>query len=170
MARPTVARQAEVAARRAEAIRLNIAGHTWADIAGRLGYRSAANACEDVRRALRAAKADMELAADELRTLELARLDEAHRIAWKAMHARHLAHGNGRVVTLPDPASGEPVPLTDWGPNLAAIDRVVKVSESRRRLLGSDAPARVSVEAEALGAEIGDLIAALGGGGDGADD
>lgn len=45
--------------------------------------------------------------------------------------------------------------------NLGAVDRVLRIQERRARLLGLDSPARFSVEAENLGAEITALINAL---------
>lgn len=145
MSRPTRSGRVLVAERRARAVAMRVAGTPWAAIASALGYSGPAAACKDVSRALEASRRALGLAADELRELELARLDVAHQAAQEVLQARHLAHSGGKVVRDVD-SSGNEVTLTDHGPVLAAIDRVVKVSESRRKLLGLDAPERIRSE------------------------
>ena len=44
---------------------------------------------------------------------------------------------------MTDPDTGEAKPLLDDGPKLAAIDRLVKIRESYRRLFGLDRPVKV---------------------------
>ena len=123
------------------------------EIAARLGYASRGAACTDVARALADAQAELSLAADEWRQLALARLEEAHRVAADVMGRDHVLVSHGRVVREGVPVidddgnavirDGHGAPLLDDGPRLAAVDRVVKVSESTRKLLGLDAPTRV---------------------------
>lgn len=95
--------------------------------------------------------------AAEVRRLELERLDELYTRALDILDTHHVTVSNGQIVRL----DGKPLP--DDGPALQAIDRLLKIQERRARLLGLDAPSRVSVEAEQLGREITRLLdAALG--------
>lgn len=79
----------------------------------------------------------------EASILELTRLDELIKMTLNIWHSPHyvVAPGTGKLVVGPD---GEY--LDDSGPKLAAIARLQSLSESRRKLLGLDAPARKVVE------------------------
>ena len=102
--------------RQRQALQLRAGGATYQQIADALGYRGAAGALKAVRAGL---LATLQEPADELRTLELARLDALLRAVWpKAMR-------------------GE----------LTAVDRVLKIMERRANLLGLDAPVRVNIGA-----------------------
>jgi hypothetical protein len=138
-----ISTQAQRTERRAEALRMHIAGHTWQKIADRLGYSSAGHACADGRRALEILRAHQDQAAEEYRAIELARLDEALAVAMRIMAEEQVAHSNGKIVYRQ--IEGQQVPVVDNTVALAAADRVVKISESRRKLLGLDAPVRQEV-------------------------
>lgn len=114
---------------------------------------SSTQARERVQRAFRDTLSEP---AEQARVVELARLEEAHDAALAVLLREHITVSHGRIVKDDD---GEPIP--DDGPALQAIDRIRALSESRRKLLGLDAPSRVSVDAEHLGAEIADLINSL---------
>lgn len=150
-------RSLETAQRDAEACRLRARNLSYAEIATELGYDSKSSAYEAVQRALRDT---VQEPADELRQLELLRLDELALKARGVMETTHYMVDKGTVVLW----GGEPV--VDDGPVLAAIDRLLKVQERRAKLLGLDAPQRVSVDAQQLGDDIKGLIAALAGGDD----
>lgn len=94
-----------------KALALRKAGASYQSIADALGYKDASGAWRAVKASL---KKTLQEPADELRTLELARLDDM----LKAI-ASHVAAGN-----------------------LTAIDRALKIQERRARLLGLDAPAK----------------------------
>lgn len=153
-------RSRHTAARDAEACRLRSHGLDYQEIADRLHYASKSSAYEAVQRAL---KATVQEPADELRQIELLRLDELARRARTVLEATHYVVDKGAVVIW----NGEP--LVDDGPVLAAVDRLLKVQERRAKLLGLDSPQRVSIDAQQLGDDIKDLIAALGGDGDDGD-
>jgi hypothetical protein len=140
------AKRAEVAERRTKAIRLHLAGLTFQQIADQLGYSSRQVAGKDVARALEELKAEQHKAAEEWRAVELARLDQALAVAIRVMNEQHVAHSGGSIVMRV--VDGEEVPVVDNGPSLAAVDRVVKISESRRKLLGLDAPAKQEIVQE----------------------
>jgi cell division septal protein FtsQ len=78
-------------------------------------------------------------AGDELRALELARLDRLEIAANEVLEREHVTVSNGRIVVL-----GES-PLPDDAPVLAAIDRLLKIQERRARLLGLDAPTKQNI-------------------------
>jgi hypothetical protein len=109
------ARRVTAAERRREAIRLRRAGSTYDSIGAALGVtRSTARKLvvgEFDRLNLETGEA-----AQELRTLEAARLDEIQEAIWPRAVQGHLG----------------------------AIDRVLKVMERRARLLGLDAPTKIA--------------------------
>lgn len=143
-------RSLDTAQRDAEACRLRSNGYTYQRIADALGYSDKGEAHHAVSRAL---KATAQEAADEVRTLELSRLDaELDRLAGLEAAARdvltreHLTISHGHIVKDKD---GKPIP--DDAPVLQAIDRLVRIEDARRRngerrskLLGLDAPAKVN--------------------------
>jgi hypothetical protein len=108
--------RARAAVRRAKALELRIAGMSIRDLAVELGV-SSSQAHRDVQRELAALAAASQASAAELRELELARLDVEHARAVEAQAAQ------------PDPR---------WTREL------VRISDRRAKLLGLDAPARVS--------------------------
>jgi hypothetical protein len=97
--------------RKLQALELRKAGATFQQIADQLGYRSASGAFNAVKAAL---KATLREPADELRELELTRLDAMLLPLW-----RRVQSGDEK-----------------------AVDRVLRIMERRARLLGLDAPTR----------------------------
>lgn len=97
-----------------KALTLRKAGASYQAIADALGYATSMGAWKAVKSAL---KKTLQEPADELRQLELARLDDMA----KAI-APHVAAGN-----------------------LTAIDRNLKIMERRARLIGLDAPAKTDI-------------------------
>lgn len=151
-------RSPDTAIRDGEAARLRAQGLTLQQIADRLGFASPGGVHDAIKRALAAAPA---AGAEELRARSLARLNLQYETAQEIAEREHLVVSHGRVVTTDD---GEP--LRDSGPELAALDRMIRIDAEVRKLFGLDAPTRVSVDAENLGREIIELLTALGGGGD----
>lgn len=76
------AQQAATAERRAKAIQARLSGLDWQTIADRLGYSSPAAACKDVSRALEQSRKAAQKAGEDLRALELARLDRMQAALW----------------------------------------------------------------------------------------
>lgn len=136
--------------RDAQFLELRRRGLTYRQIAAQQGVKSQKTAYEAVQRAL--ADAIQEPAA-EVRQIELDRLDEYMRHALRVLATPHLVVSQG--VVAEHPVTGEP--LADDQPVLQALDRLLKISERRARLLGLDAPARSRVEViteDAVDAEI----------------
>jgi transcriptional regulator with XRE-family HTH domain len=75
---------------------------------------------------------------DHLITTEVDRLDRALAEAAAVLERDHYIVNSGRLVEGPDGTL-----LLDDGPKLAAVDRILKVSAERRRLLGLDEPQEV---------------------------
>lgn len=152
-----------VAIRRAKAIQMRLDGAHYAEIATALGYRSRGAAVQDVQRAL------VDLTAEptaELRALEVGRLDDMYVAVMGVLRREHITVSHGHIVEIPDPDNeGAKKPLIDDGPVLAAVDRLLKIQERRAKLLGLDAPTKVTVITDAaldeeearLAAEIADL-------------
>ncbi len=96
------------------ALKLRKAGITYEDIAAQLGYKSAVGAYHAVTAALRVT---LQEPADEVRKLELERLDAMLLAIWQR------------------------VTKGDYG----AIDRALRVIERRAKLLGLDAPVKQDI-------------------------
>jgi hypothetical protein len=144
MARGKKTDQVRIAAaeRRVRALDYRKAGQSYRAIGDVLGV-SMKTAHQDVHQAL-AELAALELSsAGELRALELARLDDLAIAAARILQASHPLVSGGKVLSG-FTNDGTAIGLTDDGPKLAAIDRLVRISESRRKLLGLDAPAKVA--------------------------
>lgn len=120
----------------AEAARLRGEGLSYKQIAQRMGCTKS-TAFERVHRAWRDTLTEP---AERARAVELARLEEIHDAAMAVLLREHITVSHGHVVKDDD---GNPI--LDDGPRLAAIDRLRQVSESRRKLLGLDAPAKQEV-------------------------
>lgn len=104
-------------ARQIKAVALRLAGLDFQSISDQLGYTNRSVAAQDVDRAISARIEDGTRSIDELREMELLRLDRLQAAAW----AKALA--------------GE----------LKSIELVMKIIDRRCKLLGLDAPERHEV-------------------------
>lgn len=146
----TAERDAQMARRRAQ-------GASYRTIAAEFGV-SVSTAHEAVQRALNAARAE---AGEQARQMELARLDSYIERMEQVLAKEHIVISHGHVVmrqtgwernpdgTLAMDADGNPVPtrepVPDDAPVMAAVDRLLRLSESRRKLLGLDAAQKMDV-------------------------
>jgi len=112
---PAAVPTAEAMQRERDALELRRAGATYDAIADRLGYTNRGAAYKAVQRGLRRT---IQEPADELRQLEVERLDRLLTAVWRSA----------------------------MGGNLGAVDRVLRVAERRARLLGLDAPTKIETE------------------------
>lgn len=137
------AQRQRVAEREAQVLQLKVAGNTFTEIGAQLTPPISKQFTERIyRRAMQRIGAEDR---DAARHLEEARLDRLHAEAWTILHTPHYVVSAGQVV-LHAHADGTVAELLDDGPRLAAIDRLLRISESRRKLLGLDAPAKVEHE------------------------
>lgn len=151
--------------RDARALELRRRGLNYDQIAAQMGWRAVSSAYASVQRAL--ADSTYE-AADEVRAIEAARLDELTRVLHRVLATRHyvVSAATGRIAR--HPATDEP--LQDDAPTIHAVAGLIRIAERRAKLLGLDAPTRHEViTTDALDAEIRRLEAQLGGRRDDAD-
>jgi hypothetical protein len=121
------AQQAKTADRRARLVQLKLAGVDYESIARQLGYSSPADARKDLTRAFDATARRLDHDTQELRALELARLDRLQAALWSSA----------------------------LGGDVRAVEVSLKVIDRRCRLLGLDAPTRHEViTLDAIEAEI----------------
>ena len=151
---PGYSPRADVAARRAEILRLRIEHRPYREIAAQLQIAES-TARNDYRRALDAYAAEQRATAHLAVDREVAKLDQAEEAVWEVLRRRHYTVSNGKLIYLGDE------PLEDDAPVLAAVDRLVKIAARRAALKGYDAPARIEVNG-ARAAEITRLAAELG--------
>lgn len=115
---------------------------SWAAIAEECGYPSPDAARVDVNRAYQERLAEFAEGSEELRQVELDHLDELRQKVWDVLSAEHITVSHGRVVHLED-EQGNKLTVPDYDPILRAVDRLVRISEARRRLLGLDSAVKV---------------------------
>jgi hypothetical protein len=125
----TSARIVEGQQHQEQALQLRLAGLNFVTIAEQLGYADRAAAYKAVTAALGRVVAEQRAETELLRQLEVARLDALHVAVWPAALAG----------------------------DLPAVDRALRITEQRARLLGLNAPVRV----ETRSAAVADLDAAL---------
>jgi hypothetical protein len=114
--------------RKAEALRLRAQGHTFREIAELVGYGNPGTAHEAVMGALAELTREP---AEELRKLELLRLDALQQAVWSDAMKGHLG----------------------------ALDRVLKIMERRAKLAGLDEPSmEVCAPPEPSGLSLRDLV------------
>ncbi|MEV7491426.1 hypothetical protein AB0O08_11795 [Streptomyces anulatus] len=143
-------RSIESVRRDAAAAELRSQRKSYQQIATELGYTDKGEAWRGVQRA----KADVarEPVAKLIKS-EAAQLDELYVAALEVLERDHVMVSHGKIVKDDDGT-----PLLDDGPKLAAIRELRTIRESYRKLFGADAPSRVSVDAQQLGAEISALF------------
>jgi DNA-binding CsgD family transcriptional regulator len=143
-------RTVETAERDARAARLRSEGKSYRAIAAELGVdvHTAHTAVQQAMAEIVAEPAAAAIAFElERLDAELVRLDDLYGKVVAVLEREHVTVSQGRVVTTDD---GSTVPDDDW--ILKAVDRLVKIDESRRRngesrrrLLGLDQPAKMAV-------------------------
>jgi hypothetical protein len=129
-------------ARQVEALQFRARGLPYEAVGEALGITKQA-AFKLVDRALRATLRE---AGEQVRTLELDRLDRLQVAAETVLAARHYMLYQGEVVSRTDPQTGQTAELVDDGPALSAVRTLLAVAERRARLLGLDAPAKVDMQ------------------------
>ena len=131
-------RSTETRQRDARALGLRQRGLSYTAIRDELGFSAVSSAHAAVRRAIGDCYRE---AAGEAVQLELERLDDVYRTLYRVMLTRHPAvSSSGKVVV-----GGDGQPMYDDAVNVQAGLAIMRVSESRRKLLGIDAPARSRV-------------------------
>lgn len=113
--------------------------HTWEQIAVACGYSGRAAAYSAAKREMDRRQIEVGETVDDVRQAELAHLEMLSDRGLQILATTHLhvsagavTHHNGR-------------PMIDDGPTMAAIQTLLKVSESRRKLLGLDAATKAEI-------------------------
>jgi hypothetical protein len=153
------ARNPATAAIEARAAELRAKGWTYPQIAKELGYGSRGAARDAVQRAVRQV---IEGPAEQLIALHLERLETLYEAALEVLEADHVVVSHGKVITMPDPETGEEKPLKDTGPKLAAIREARATLDSFWTLTGMKKPAKVEhsggVKYELVGVNPEDVV------------
>jgi len=134
------------------------AGRSQRDVAIELGlhHKTVADA---QRRAIRAI---LKEPGEKLLALHMARLESAYAQLMELAEGDYITVSHGKVITDDD---GNPLP--DIAPKIAAFREGRATLESFRKLIGLDAPSRVSIDAQQLGDEILTLLDTAAGPADG---
>lgn len=140
-------------ARQAECYELRVSGLTLRQIADRLGIATT-TVTSDLRREIHERLDPLK---DQYLQYELDRLDKYQQAVLTVLDnpgvIHHVAHWDGTYETNDQ---GErfkkitmlPVVIVDDKKILGAIDRLVRISESRRKLVGLDAPVKVQADVQ----------------------
>jgi hypothetical protein len=131
-------RDPETVKRDAQAAALRARSWTYQRIGEELGI-SKQSAYDAVQRALRDT---LQEPADDVRALELERLDGMYAAVLAVLERDHVTLYQGEVVRV------EGAVLVDDGPVLSAVDRLLRIQERRAKLLGLDLPVKQQIEAE----------------------
>lgn len=148
--------------RDAQALMLRSFHYSLAEIDAQLKYGGTGN----VSRALkRAEKRILSKSLDAYVATEMAKLDQISLRLIGILSRRHVVVSGGKIVyDNGDPLTGrQPEPLADDSIEMKALAELVRVSESKRRLLGMDAAAKLDInlgESE-VDAEIAKLMQAM---------
>lgn len=151
-------RSMETAMRDAQALRLRARGMSYQQIADEVGYSEKGAAYKAVQRGMEETIGE---AAEEVRALEVARLDAMYEAVMKVLETKHLTVSQGRIIrqevdverdengTVVLDGEGKPIPiyepLEDDAPVLQAVDRLLKIQARRAALLGLDAPTKAEI-------------------------
>jgi hypothetical protein len=123
--------------RREKCVKLRAIGASYSMIGAQLGI-SAQRAHRCVTEALNAQAARQSSTTEQYRDVELERLDMAQRKVMAVLERSHVYVSGGKIVY-----DGK-IQLIDDAPVLAAVDRLVRISERRAHLLGLDAAMKVA--------------------------
>ena len=152
-------RKIETREQDARALEMRRRDLSYAQIAANLGFASTNASFQSMKRAIK------DLYAEDTngqRSLELERLEDMLRVLVRVALSKHGAVASNGKLILDE--QGQPV--YDDATNVQAAMAVVKLSESRRKLLGLDASAKSRVHViteDVVDAEIAKLTAELAG-------
>jgi hypothetical protein len=139
-------KRAEIAERNAQIVALKNEGLTFREIAARMSI-PVATAHRGFNEAL---ERIIEPEAARYRAEQAVRLAGMREVVMEVLAAKHVTVQNGRVVReiTGHDSAGKPVygpAIEDDGPVLAAVDRLLKIEEAERKLLGLDVKPEVEV-------------------------
>jgi hypothetical protein len=122
------------------ALEHHLQGQTWEQAAKAAGYSCARSACAAVTKYLASHPTE---GVEELRKIEDQHLLMLRREAWKNFRTvQFMTSARGLV----EDADG--LPVVDHSHKDKVLNTLLRISESRRRLLGLDQPVRVAIESQ----------------------
>jgi Homeodomain-like domain len=138
-----VAKQAEVAERRAKVVSMKARGARYPDIARELGI-SEATARKDASLAYQERAQDLRDEIEIVIAEQVEELESLRALAWREAITKHPhVTQSGRVALNIDGS-----PIYDSGPNSRARRDLLAIQERKAKLLGLDAALKVSVKAD----------------------
>jgi hypothetical protein len=156
---------AQVADRRTRLVEYRRQKRPYIEIYEELGYKTVSAATKDFSRALAENLASQDTSVELYREEQIQELDYLAEEAHKILRGEYfVVANNGHIVEHPQTGA----PLQDMGPKLAAVDRIVRISDRIAKLRGLDAPTRVegALSIDALNRAINEAkeqLASLGG-------
>lgn len=141
---------AEPAVRRAAVVDRYRLGRTFKQIGAELGF-SMQRAHQLYWEAMDAVIAR---SVDAQRAEMTDQLAEVVRVASLVMASDHIAHSNGRVVSMTDPETGEDSPVLDDGPKLDAGRTIIAAVARLAKMIGADAATKVESDVSILRYEV----------------
>lgn len=132
------------AQKRADSLRLRIAGFTFEQIAEAVGWAGGRSAARKAVVAAAAEEAVKPEEVDHYRTLSTMRMLDLIRRATEIAARPHYTFYKGKVVQMAGP-DGIERPALDPAPNLTAIRTIVSIEERLAALLGLDAAQKFTV-------------------------
>jgi hypothetical protein len=131
---------------------------TFKEIGNQLGISKWA-AISGYRRAVREVIQD---AGHEALRVQIDRMEYLFAKAAEVLEAEHVVVSHGKVITMPDPDSGEEKPLRDHAPVLAAIREARQCLEAFQSLTGMKQPTKIEhsggVTYELIGIQPEDVV------------
>lgn len=166
----------ETAQRDAEATRLKKRGLSYREIAAELGC-DVSTAYRGVQRTLQATREGAAEDAADIRAMELERLEDMRALVMEVLDREHVTVSNGRIIRrqigwerddageIQTDGEGKPIGIYEDLPDdaviLNAVDRLLRISESIRRLTGTDAEKKINLSGgvtyEVVGVDVADL-------------
>lgn len=131
------------AERQQKALELRKQGWSLRRIADELGV-AVSTACEYVQESIAELNAQRLEDTEHYRDFELAKLDALEEAANVVLRKAHVFVSNRGDVVYDTDAQGKPVKVFDDAPTLNAIDVVLRCMARRAKLLGLDAPTKLT--------------------------
>lgn len=143
--RPTRGRMAEIAERREIVAAMLAQGVPQAVIAERLGH-SRQTITADALHVVQKRTSELNEYADQIIAKQTAELEAIREKAWQVVRTKHYQITKEGTVAKDDEGRA----LLDTAPNVSAMQLLLKVQEREARMLGTDQPKKIDVNAQVV--------------------